>query len=136
MKYRLALLSLVSLLALALAACGTPAAKTVTVTLTDFKIAAAQTAFTTGVPYHFVVTNKGKTAHELLILPPMSGDTGNMEHMHMASLAVVENIAPQVTKTVDVTFQQAAPAGHLEFACHVGTHYQLGMKLPITVAKN
>lgn len=50
--------------AFALAACGGSAAATsnkpveVQVTLTEMKIESSLTEFSTGVPYHFVVTNK------------------------------------------------------------------------------
>ncbi len=49
-----------------------PAPMAVTVTLTDFKIASDLTQFKVGVPYHFVVVNKGATEHELMIAPPMT----------------------------------------------------------------
>jgi ABC-type glycerol-3-phosphate transport system substrate-binding protein len=49
-----------------------PAPMTVTVTLTDFKIASDLTQFQVGVPYHFVVINQGATEHELMIAPPMT----------------------------------------------------------------
>src|SRR6266702_8499672 len=66
-------------LAALLLACGSSTASptnqsatTVTVTLTDFKIESDLTQFRVGVPYRFVVTNKGATEHELMIAPPMT----------------------------------------------------------------
>lgn len=83
MTYKLKRLSLVvavvAVAAFALAACGTPAATasgqavTVNVTLSDFKIDSSLTTFSTGVPYHFVVTNNGSVNHQALILPPEPG---------------------------------------------------------------
>jgi hypothetical protein len=97
MKLRAVMASAVALIMLVLAACGsssgtsgsggmgtmpgmgngsrgTPgsasgsSANTVNVTLSDFKIAASQTTFKVGVPYHFVVTNaqQSTTNHELM----------------------------------------------------------------------
>jgi len=58
----LPVISLMIVATLVLAACGGAALATgkpvnVQVTLTDFKINSSLTTFTTGVPYHFVVTN-------------------------------------------------------------------------------
>src|SRR6266487_2609950 len=84
---RVLLLAVMLSLAVLLTACGgstasptanpsatSPAPMTVTVTLTDFKIASDLTQFKVkvGVPYHFVVVNKGATEHELMIAPPMT----------------------------------------------------------------
>jgi len=114
------------------------AARTVTVTLSDFKITSSQTAFVTGTAYHFVVTNSSKstTSHELMAMKPMNGDHVNMGAMDkMALFSIDQNkLAPGQTRTIDYTFTSAAATSQLEFACHVGSHYQLGMRLPITVA--
>src|SRR5258706_15135769 len=49
------------------------AARTVTLTLSDFKITSSQTAFVSGTTYHFVVTNSSKstTNHELMAMKPL-----------------------------------------------------------------
>jgi uncharacterized cupredoxin-like copper-binding protein len=53
----------------------------------------------------------------------------------MALFSIDQNtLAPGQTQTVDYTFTSAAAASQLEFACHVDSHSQLGMRLPITVA--
>jgi uncharacterized cupredoxin-like copper-binding protein len=144
---------LLALLLLALAACGAgpssrgmpsraggtsgAVAQTVTVTLSDFKIEASQTAFKAGVPYHFVVTNaaQSSTHHEFMIVMPMSGAGMNMEDMDQMALHMVDEdqLPPGATQSFDLTFKEPVAAGELEFACHVGSHYQLGMHIPITV---
>ena len=115
------------------------AATEVTVTLSDFKISASQTTFKVGVPYRFAVTNaQNSTAnHELMTMPPMSGDGMSMGEMDKVALFFVDQskLTPGQTQTIDYTFTSPAAAGQIEFACHVGSHYQLGMKLPIAVAK-
>jgi len=114
-------------------------ATTVTVRLSDFAIEASQATFTSGTRYHFLVINTGQTNHEFMIVPPPSGDRdmghGDMGHRDSMALYRMDQSAlpPGATKAFDFTFPSAAPTGTLEFACHVGSHYQLGMKAPIVV---
>jgi len=44
-----------------------------------------------------------------------------------------DELTPGATKSFDYTFNETAPAGTLEFACHIPGHYEAGMNLPITV---
>jgi uncharacterized cupredoxin-like copper-binding protein len=125
---------------LVLAACGgggssQAAGETINVTLSEYKIAASQTTFKTGVKYHFVVKNAGQGNHELMLMPA-SDDTGGMDGMgHMGHDALytisVNDLPPGATRDFDYTFTQQ---GQPEFACHVGDHYQMGMHLPLTVS--
>ena len=124
-----------------LAACGGGAggaasgnATTVTVTLTDFKIDSSVTSFSVGVPYHFVVTNKGAVAHEFVIMPPEQAAQSSEAQLPSTALAGIagKDLPTGATKTLDYTFTQA-PAGGLEFACHLPGHYEAGMHTPITV---
>jgi uncharacterized cupredoxin-like copper-binding protein len=107
----------------------------VQVTLTDFKIDSSLTTFSVGVPYHFVVTNKGAVAHEFVIMPPEQGAQGSETQLPSTALAGIlgKDLTPGTTKTLDYTFTQAAPAGKLEFACHLPGHYEAGMHTPIVV---
>ena len=108
----------------------------VKVTLTDFKIESSLNTFNVGVPYHFIITNEGEDEHELMIMEPMmAGTEMSMEQMDEMALAVVEedDLPPGATYTLDYTFTEPAPAGSLEFSCHIQGHYEAGMLLPITV---
>ncbi len=109
-------------------------ATTVTVTLTDFKIDSSLTNFSVGVPYHFVVTNKGAVAHEFVIMPPAQGVQGSETQLPSNALSGImgKDLTPGSTKTLDYTFTQA-PAGGVEFACHLPGHYEAGMHLVVTV---
>jgi uncharacterized cupredoxin-like copper-binding protein len=140
--------SLLALLLLALAACdsGSSASespvneKMVTILLTEYRIAASQTTFTTGVKYHFIVTNIGQSSHELILMPQVSGVMGmgsDMSGLDKMALMHIDqsHLPPGATQSVDYTFTQPEAAGKLEFACLLGDHYQMGMHLPITVAK-
>ena len=109
-----------------------PAPMTVTVTLTDFKIASDLTQFKVGVPYHFVVINKGATEHELMIAPPMTAGM-TLEQIDDAQLFEAPDIEVGQTKTVDYLFKASALNGTWEFACHEPGHYEAGMKLPETI---
>lgn len=106
----------------------------VQVTLSEFKIESSMTTFSTGVPYRFVVTNKGTVNHEFAVISPMAGAV-TPEQVQQTALARIsgDDLPPGATKTLDYTFTQAAPAGNLEFACHLPGHYEAGMHLPIVV---
>ncbi len=130
---------LMVLVTFVLAACGGASASgnpvQVQVTLSDFKIDSSLTSFSAGVPYHFVVTNKGSVAHEFLIMPPSQGITSSSDQIPSSAVAGIaaKDLPAGATKTLDYTFTQAAPAGKLEFACHLPGHYEAGMHLPIVV---
>lgn len=141
----LAVLALVGAASL-LAACGggaatgaptqavTPTPTDVQVTLSDFEIQSSLTDFKVDVPYHFVITNNGAVEHEFLILPPTEGPVPQEEAMKMAITGVqASDLQPGDTATLDYTFTEPAPAGTLEFACHLPGHYEAGMHLAITV---
>ena len=118
---------------------GTPAG-TVSITLSDFKIEASQTSFQVGKSYHFIVTNSSKSTvnHELMLIVPMSGDGMSMDEMDKMALYAIsqQDLPPGASKSFDYTFTKSAGAGELELACHVGSHYQLGMHTPITVMQS
>lgn len=125
---------------LLLTACGGQNANSpqeVKVSLTDFGIQSTVTNFKVGVPYHFVVTNEGKISHEIMLMAPLTQDqTGmDMEEMDSMALAHIEedDLPAGATATFDYTFTKAAPAGTLEFSCHIPGHYEAGMKEAITV---
>ena len=122
-----------------ISATNTPSAvkrQVVQVTLVDYKILPAITTFYVGVPYQFVVTNKGKVDHMFMIAPPMS-DSMMMSNMYGSALAYLIDVAPGQTLTLNYTFTKAS--SHLEFASHFsghgfsGSQYDLGMHTPITV---
>ena len=108
----------------------------VQVTADDFSFTSSVTTFEVGVPYHFVVTNKGSVAHEFMIVKPIPADTTmDMEQMDQMALAHIEesDLPAGATASVDYTFTQAYPEGQMEFACHLPGHYEAGMHLSITV---
>jgi uncharacterized cupredoxin-like copper-binding protein len=107
----------------------------VDVTATDFAFQSSMTTFETGVPYHFVVTNEGQVEHEFMIVQPIEAGTMDMEQMDEMAVGHIEedDLQPGDTASVDVTFQDPAPEGTLEFACHLPGHFEAGMHLPIVV---
>ncbi|WP_376796395.1 hypothetical protein [Thermogemmatispora sp.] len=137
-------------LSLLLVACGGPGssstasstapagAQTVEITETDFAIRSSLTTFRPGVPYHFVIRNQGVVAHEFLIMPRSEGAMGQhdaMEEMHHMALAMVDNIPPGASVTLDYTFPSSAAGSRPEFACYLPGHYEAGMKLTVAVAR-
>lgn len=107
----------------------------VKVTADDFSFESSLTTFEVGVPYHFVVNNVGTVEHEFMIVQPIEAGAMDMEAMDQMALAHIEedDLTPGATATLDYTFTEPAPAGTLEFSCHLAGHYENGMRLPITV---
>jgi uncharacterized cupredoxin-like copper-binding protein len=146
MKPRFFLAILVSMLCIAVAACGAATTTastggttstasgptTVQVTLSDFKIQSSLTTFKVGVVYHFVVTNKGSATHEFMAVP-LSVENASEDARDAAELFEVSELEPGQIGTHDFTFTKPYSAGIVEFSCHVGGHFELGMKLPFTV---
>lgn len=121
------------------ASSGAPTPITVPITMTEFKIDVPQTTFKVGVPYRFVVTNKGTVNHDFSITPPvMQGMEGmSEEDMHKNALALIDakDMPPGATKTVNVTFSKPMSSSEIEFACHTPGHYEAGMQVPMTVTQ-
>ena len=124
-------LLLLSLLLLAMSGCSLPdsgGASEVHVTLTEFAIEASSRIFAPGVPYHLVITNRGKVNHELRIAPP--GVQGGLQEIAWMEEMTLQ---PGTAHTIDVTFPQSARGTDFEFACHLPAHYEFGMHLAIMV---
>lgn len=115
------------------AANATPKEQTIKIPIGDFYVHSPQTKFTTGVLYHFVVTNEGKHHHDFLIMHPMLTETMIMDDVYKHALTFIYNIAPGETKTLNFTFDHTAPAGMLDFDCHYGGHFEAGMHQDIVV---
>ena len=123
-----------------LTACGgKPKATEVKISLTEFEIQSSQTNFQTNVPYRFVVTNEGLVEHEIMLMPPltvdsmgMAMDMGDLDKMALAMIDA-SDLSAGKTASFDYTFTESAPEGSLEFSCHTPGHYEMGMKLPVTV---
>ena len=146
-------LALILLAALLLAACGSSddttttqaatttdgeamEAVTVNVTANEYAFESDLTTFEAGVPYHFVVTNTGEEEHEFMIIAPIEPGSMDMEAMDDLALVVIEDedLQAGAVATADFTFTAEDVGADLEFACHVGEHYEDGMHIPITVS--
>ncbi len=110
-------------------------AEVVEVVLDDFEVRSPVTTFQAGVPYRFVVTNRGVDEHEFMVGPTMPTAGMSMEMMDEMALGVIERdeLGPGATRVLDLTFREPAPAGALELSCHLPGHWESGMRLPITV---
>ncbi len=108
----------------------------VQITMTEFKIEPSMTDFKVGVPYRFVVSNKGTVNHDFSISPPVMAGM-NMGDAHEGALAVIDaaDMPPGATKTIDLTFSKPMASSDIEFACHTPGHYESGMHVPITVTQ-
>lgn len=105
----------------------------VQVTLVEFRITSSVTVFHAGVPYHFVVTNRGHDTHEFMIMPDKpDGSPLPQDEQYKGMLMELEPIMPGTTWSTNYTFKPAATSRY-EFACQMGRHYQAGMRLPVVV---
>lgn len=126
-----------------LAACGPGASSgtskavptEVKVELSEFEIKPSMTTFKVGVPYRFVVTNKGTVNHDFSIAPPMMAGMAGHGGAEDEALVVIkaEDLPPGTTKTVEYTFTESTAQEPVEFGCHVSGHYEAGMHTPMTV---
>lgn len=108
----------------------------VDITLADNTIDASTTTFQVGVPYTFVITNKGRHAHNFNINPPVSVAGSLDEALNSALLAVPqEQLGVGATATTEFTFPDSAAGQLLEFSCLIRQHYEDGMHVDITVTK-
>jgi uncharacterized cupredoxin-like copper-binding protein len=101
----------------------------------EYFFKSAVTAFKVGVHYHFVVHNDGAIPHEFMLVQSIAPGMMSMEQMDNMAIGHIEssNMQAHQDPTIDVTFTKPYPAGALEMACHVGQHYENGMRLPIVV---
>jgi uncharacterized cupredoxin-like copper-binding protein len=159
---RIALLSVIALAMLTVTACGSsapaasqdPAAQApavqpastqssapangteVDVTLADNTIHSSLTTFQVGVPYTFVITNKGNHLHNFNIAPPISVAGSLDASLAQALLVVKQDKLPIGGRTtVTFAFPDSAAGMQLEFSCLIPRHYEDGMRLPITITK-
>ena len=124
---------------LVLTGCANSNATEVKITLSEFGIESSMSDFETGIPYRFVVTNQGTVEHEIMLMPPLASDSMgmpmNMDEMDNTALAMISasDLPSGATASFNYTFTESAGTGSLELACHTPGHYEMGMKLPITV---
>jgi uncharacterized cupredoxin-like copper-binding protein len=111
------------------------APNTVTVEAGEYVFKSSLTAFKVGIAYHFVVHNIGAIPHEFMLVEPIKAGAMSMEEMDSMAVGHIEDAELPAARTakVDVTFDKPYPAGTLEMACHVGQHYQNGMRLAVVV---
>jgi uncharacterized cupredoxin-like copper-binding protein len=110
-----------------------PGAVEVKVSLIEFRIISSVTVFHAGIPYHFVISNRGQDIHEFMIMPDKPDGTPQPPDVQFKGMLMeLEPIMPGTTWTVNYTFSPAA-TGRFEIACQMRGHYKAGMRLPIVV---
>ncbi len=111
------------------------AANTVNVQAGEYFFKSSLTTFKVGITYHFVVHNVGAIPHEFMLVQPIKAGAMSMEMMDGMAVGHIEDadLPAGRTTAVDVTFDKPYPAGTLEMACHVGKHYENGMRLAVVV---
>ncbi len=108
----------------------------VDVTLADNTIQSSLTTFKVGVPYKFVIINNGNHLHNFNINTPVPAGGSTQAAASSALLTVPQEKLPiGGGTTVEFTFPASAAGAPLEFSCLIPRHYELGMRLPITVTK-
>jgi uncharacterized cupredoxin-like copper-binding protein len=107
-------------------------AKDVHIVMAEMKIESDVTTFTHGVPYHFIIENKGAIQHEFEIAKKVASNATEAEH-DAVSLKELARLGPGQSQTLDYTFAEPAPAGTLELECGIIDHYMAGMHIDIVV---
>jgi len=108
----------------------------VIITLEDNSITSSLTEYEVGVPYTFVITNKGNHGHNFNIAQPVSVVGSLNAALSGALLAVPKSqLGAGAQVTVDYTFPESALTTQLELSCLITRHYQDGMFLAITVTQ-
>lgn len=110
-------------------------AVTVHVTLIEYKIISSVTTFHVGVPYHFVVSNRGTQVHEFMVTLDHSDGTPYPSGVQDANAIIhIEVVNPGTTIMLNYTFAPSS-ASRYEMACQMRGHYAAGMRLPIVVTR-
>lgn len=106
-----------------------PGAIRVNVTEVEYAIIPSITTFHVGVPYYFVVTNKGKQTHAFTFVPTYpDGKPMDEYYQYNHMLVGLDTIPPGTTQMINHTFTKA-DIGHYEMACRMRGHYMAGMHL-------
>ena len=110
-----------------------PGAVKVYITLEDFRVLSSVTVFHTGTPYYFIVTNRGPSVHEFMIMRDKPvGTPVSFDEDSSTMFIHIEQVFPGTTLRMNFTFLPAL-IGKSELACLMRGHYAAGMKLPIVV---
>jgi uncharacterized cupredoxin-like copper-binding protein len=110
-----------------------PGAVKVYVTLEDFRVLSSVTVFHTGTPYYFIVTNRGPSVHEFMIMRDKPDGTPVTFDEDSSTMFIhIEQVFPGTTLRMNFTFSPSL-IGKSEIACLMRGHYAAGMRLPIVV---
>src|SRR5947209_5977946 len=84
--------------------------KDVHINESEYTVTSDVSIFTPGIPYHFVVTNTGKVAHEFMIMPSSMGSMNgtSMSAMDKMALVAIDTINPGESKSLTYTFASSA----------------------------
>lgn len=103
------------------------------VTLVEYKIVATVTTFRVGVPYHFVVSNRGTMVHEFMVTLDRSDGTSYPSSEQDAHAIIhIEVVNPGTTINLNYTFSPSSGSRY-EMACQMRGHYAAGMHLALIV---
>ncbi len=103
------------------------------VTLVEFKIYSTVTTFRVGVPYHFVVSNRGTMVHEFMItLDHPDGTSYPSSEQDAHAIIHIEVVNPGTTINLNYTFLPSSGSRY-EMACQMRGHYAAGMHLALIV---
>lgn len=109
--------------------------RTIQITTFDIRFDKSKLHVQAGETIRFVVTNKGKLPHEVIIGDASEQAEHEKEMQQMAGMDMPDEpngitLKPGQTKSLIWTFDQK---GEIEFACHVPGHYAAGMVGKIVV---
>jgi hypothetical protein len=97
----------------------TPAGQSweVQVTVYNDRMNLSQATFSTGVPYHFVVTNRGTLPQECMLMPHAMGQMPMGDLRHQA-LMTTNEMLPGATRAFNYIFPAMMAAQQVQFSCY------------------
>ncbi len=105
------------------------------VTLVEYKIYSTLTTFRVGVPYHFVVSNRGTMVHEFMVtLDHPEGTSYPSSEQDAHAIIHIEVVNPGTTINLNYTFSPSSGSRY-EMVCQMRGHYAAGMHLPLIVTR-
>ncbi|HJP66328.1 MAG TPA: sulfocyanin-like copper-binding protein [Actinomycetota bacterium] len=115
----------------------TSAGGTVNATEKDFSIVLDPTSIGAG-SVEFAITNEGPSTHEFVVFEtdlapdklPLKNGSVDEEGEGVTAVDEQEDIEPNATVNLDVTLE----AGSYVIICNIPGHYQLGMRVGLTVS--
>jgi hypothetical protein len=90
----------------------------------------SQTAFSAGMPYHFLMTNKGTLQQQCAIVPSTMGQMP-MDMARQHALMMTDTMMPGATQTMHYTFPMGMSSQQFAFMCYANGQATMSMGIQV-----